>query len=242
MGLWVAQLQAVGADIDPYMIFTKIQQAYSGAGYISFNMHYKYAAKATPAILTDSLEGRAVIHGNNYYVVLDNVENMANDRHVFQVFPKESVIVLSNRTAANQSNAALPGMLPDTAMIRKNGLLLTAVENGKNYQLTITFPARHTYKKITLLVAANSGYIQKAIYEVASDALANGEIAKQEGGNQQSGLSGEDALVTVLYSDYSTAAIDESIFTDERFVVQENTEKKPASKYAGYTIYNTNPK
>lgn len=241
-GLLLSAVAADAAGTDPYTLLNKIQRVYSTNGFLKFNMRYQYASLAVPDKILDSLNGNVAIHGNHYYVMLDSIESMANDKFVYQAFPRESLIVVTNRPAAGQQNMALPTSVLDSVFIVKSKLKLSALEKGGFTYLTLTFPEGLLYKKVTLQTDNKTGYIMKSVFEVKTEALLDENAARQEALNGHAGGYDDYALVTVTYFDYNAAAFSDALFSNSRFVQQQNGLQVPAAAYTGYTIYNTNPK
>lgn len=225
---------------DPYALLKKVQQVYTGGRSLRFEMVYRYAYKDTPGEVLDSLRGHVTMQDKNFCIVIGDNESMANQRYMFQVFNQERVICMASRTHNQQTEMALPAFLLDSITMAKSGLKATAETDSMGESLlSLVFPDELLYKKAVFTID-KMGYILGASYEVKAEALlsteavTSGKVTKEE----------RDAygIVTVQYSHFSTVQVNSMLFSDSRFVTEQDGNYIASSSFKGYTIYNTNPK
>jgi hypothetical protein len=213
----------------------KIQAAYRGQAYLSFDVRYSYALETTPMAITDSMQGSFKLAGNQYWGVLDSMEFMQNDRFAISVYKTGHLMGVDSPMAMYP--AAIQFTMLDS-LLGKGGYTISQSNSGAIKSLHIRFSNPDMpYKDFTIKYDSSNYWVKQVVYTIRKDVYD---------GDDEAALSNADngssyVVITADYLHYSTAAFDETVFESERYFLASGGAYMPAMAFAGYDIMVSSP-
>lgn len=213
-------------------LMNKVQAATMATPY-NCKVEYRYSNESTPAVLLDSKKGMMTVDSNRYFQLIGNTEMLHNNHYDIAVFNDDSLIYVTNATAAT------PGVQPLEKLgeMLKDSLLAGCTINSKGTTKTVRFLFRPnvTYKWIEVVADTVKMKVMAVNMVMRTSLMMNG--AEPGEGYE------EYALMSVLLSDYQSLkpGVIANIFDEKRFFHKTDKRLIPAAAYAGYRVFSGSP-
>jgi hypothetical protein len=211
----------------------QLTQHYRKIPLLGFDVEYRYAAEAKPAVYLDSMKGSVKLSGNRYWYQLDSTEVLYGDKYVVAIYPEDKIMYLSK--PSSQAAAMNPMALLDSLLFKAPGLQYSLTSSPNQQIVTVRFEKSSSYKKIDYYINTRTGFLSKMVSTVNAEQLYTPEA--------QSKLSGEKtfAIVETCFTNYREQALDETVFDTGRYFKKEGQEYITVAPYNIYKIFLGNP-
>ncbi len=238
-GLMLVNKLALAADSTTACkaFMEKVQQAYQKAGYLSFNVLYRYANNSQPGNYIDTMSGEVAMDKKRSRFVIDDVETVNNGTYSIRVMKEDKLIYLS--AASSASVVMDPVHIMDSVLAHLQGVRMQ-IEHGKEVSsLNIFFPPGQQYKRISMTVNESTGYFQKVVYELYTEGLVTQDQMAQPGNTGQYQTEGR---VEVLFSNYKRGQFNDSVFEEGLYFTRLGKGNyQPSEEYKDYQIFLASP-
>jgi hypothetical protein len=215
----------------------KVQQAYEKAGYLSFNVLYRYANNNQPGNYIDTMSGEVAMDKNRSRFVIDDVETINNGTYAIRVMKEDKLIYLS--AASSASVVMDPAHIMDSVLAHLQGVRMQIEPGNGVSSLHIFFPPGQQYKRISMTIKESTGYFQKVVYELYTEGLVTQDQMAQPGNTGQYQAEGR---VEVLFSNYSRGQFNDSLFDESLYFNRLGKGNyQPSEKYSDYQIFLASP-
>ncbi|NML37497.1 hypothetical protein HHL17_09875 [Chitinophaga sp. G-6-1-13] len=210
----------------------KIQAATMATPY-NCQVEYRYSNESTPAVLLDSKKGMMTVDSSRYFQFIGNTEMLHNDRYDIAVFNDDSLIYITNATAATQSARPFYNLKE----MLKDSLLAGCTINSKGSTKTVRFlfHPNVSYKWVEVVADTVKMRVMTVNMVMRTSLMMNG--AEPGEGYE------EYALMSIRLSDYQSlkpGAI-ANIFDEKRFFHKTDKSLIPSAAYAGYQVFSGSP-
>lgn len=205
------------------MEIVKISETYRLAPDISFNMSFTYADSTRPNTILEQINGTYKIHNGKYWGMLDSIEYLQGGLYNLAIYHKDSVIAINNRQEyASVLQIPVMDSLFRQANVAKMGVTKL---NDSTRSLTIIFTPQAAYRSYELQYDLNNFLIRKVKYYLP------------DAGSDNINSSGV-VCVTINFSNYSSQALGEEHFNENRFVYRQNDDIVAQPAFRGFRIIN----
>jgi hypothetical protein len=235
IGLYVATaLQPLRAQDDRSKVLTLMQQlldTYRSTPYMSFDVHYKYAAEQAPAVYLDSLNGQFKLSNGRYWYNMDNTEAVCTNDYLIMLFKEDQVMYLTKPSVKAIRGMSNPVGLLDSLLLKNKDIDFHVRDEAAFHVIALSFSGNTSYKKIEYYIHKRSGLLQKTVnivraeelYESADRPFLEGAITY--------------AIVEAAYSNYSTEAFDDWLFANDRYFRKQGAEYTAVTPFDSYKIF-----
>jgi hypothetical protein len=207
----------------------KIQQAYSKGHFLDFTMRYYYANADQPQLYLDSLAGRIQMDNENCRMTLAGIETIITGKYAIQINPTDKSIYLAE---ARRAAAANPVGMVDSILAHIQGVQVTVTKDTRRESLTLDLPPDQAYSRITILIDAKSGLLQRISYALNTASLVGEDMLK---GPSSYGSHGN---MDIVFSDYHQGEFDAGLFREDNFFTRIAAGHfEPAARYKDYHLY-----
>src|SRR5687768_7596976 len=90
-------------------LMQKMTDTYQQAAGLSFEVQFRYASETAPNAWLDSLTGRFIINGTQYWSDIDNTETISTGEYTITLFRDDQLMYLTKAPNADHPMAALTG-------------------------------------------------------------------------------------------------------------------------------------
>lgn len=194
----------------------KIQKAYKKSTPLSFSVKYLYSTVEHPSVIKDSAEGRYRLMGSRSWGVLNDAEYITDENYSVIVYAQSNMIML-DKPEENLSQL----FSIDSLLKMSDQFTVNAPVRG-HFQLHLK--DNELIKSVEFFYDKDNYLLQKITYVLHAQ---ESEERKEK----------EEGFVQILFSSYSTAPLDESVFDTKKYFVKKGKEFVPTSSYEGYTIF-----
>jgi hypothetical protein len=222
MGL---SFSALAQDIPPGMEITEIfniMETYRQAPHVSFDVQFQYADSTQPAVILEQLYGNYKMQNGKIRGRIDSTEFIQGDVYNLTVFHDDSIISVSDRQR-NNDLLRLPFL--DSVFRNQNidSMYITQL-NDSTRSLKINFKTGSGYSGYELQYDLNNYYIRKIQYAIP-------------GANMDENSTGSStSIVSIFFTNYNTAIIDESNFREDAFIRKQGTQLFAQPAYNGFRV------
>jgi hypothetical protein len=204
----------------------RIAETYRQAPNLTFDVTYTYADSADVENSMEQMTGTTKIKDGKFWTMLDSIEFVQGYQYRLTVMHLDSIIAVADKEDYGKI-IQLP--LLDSVFRDANIDSMHIVsETDSTNVLTVYFKPEASFKKYSIHYNNAKFLISKMQYFIA-DQPFNLENTST-------------ALVEILFSNYSDAEVDPSIFKEDRFIYWSNDSFYPKSEFQGFRILNNTAK
>lgn len=197
--------------------FTRIQQVYKGTDPLSFSIQYLYSTADDPTHYRDSIGGTFKLKGDNSWGTLGEAEYICNQDYRITLYKSTGSMLLDKR----DDHEVLAFFKLDSLFANEKAFTLHSPKRG---EVWMAFSDNSLCDSAHLSYDPDSYHLKKLVYQLKP---------RKEDGAEGNGKG----LVQIIFSDYSTAPFDESLFAAEKYVQKKGKEYKPTPAFANYNLY-----
>jgi len=212
-------------------LLVKMQRAYQQANYLEFRVAYYYTNQKMPGQRMDSLFGKVQMDKNRCRFAIDNTETVVTDKYTIQVMKEEKAMYLSG---SRHSGMMDPVGITDSILAHMEGVEAGVEKQGGSELLTLNFPPGKMYTRITMVLDARTGFLQRVTYDLHTASLVGQEMIDKPG---HPGPYQSEGQVDVLFSGYRNGSFGDAAFDEKKFFNHVENRYEPAGSYKDYHIY-----
>lgn len=202
----------------------KIAEVYRVAPNLSFTAVYTYADSTLPDTILEHVNGTYKFSSGRFDNVLDSTEQIQGSLFNLTVSREDSSIIVNNR-----QDYAKQMELPFLDSMFRNGNVnsMSIVDyDDSTRKLTILFKPNSNYSRYEMKYDKNKFYISNIKYYIRNVM------------NDGTGVTSGTAIVNLLFSNYSTAPINPSVFAEDRFIYRSGSTLQVQPAFAGFNVVN----
>ncbi|AXY74708.1 hypothetical protein D3H65_12255 [Paraflavitalea soli] len=204
---------------------------------LSFAVNYRYAAADRPGVYLDSMEGRVIISGQQYWYSMAQTECVLNADYQIMIFKEDKLIYLARPNKDMAASMAMQAMGPqalhafDSLIRNGQGIHSTIWETNAEQIVQVDFTGHPTYKSLSWFISKETGLIGKMVTVMKAGQLYDASVRSQ--------VDDKDtyAIVETLYTAYQKGGVDENIFRSDRYFNRQGTAYQPSAQYSNYKIF-----
>jgi hypothetical protein len=211
----------------------QVSAKYKTAGFLSFEIMYRYADEKAPGRYLDSLKGSFKLNGDQYWYGMDETESIGNKEYMMMLFKEDKIMYLSK--AASSVMSGNPVALIDSFILRNTDINCRFEEGKKQNRIILDFAGDGKYKRIEYRVDAGTHFLTGITCVVKSSELYDQSVRPAIDGGA------EYALIEISFSGYQQKAFDESLFNMAKYFKKEGDEYITLPPYDSYKIFLGSP-
>ncbi len=196
-----------------------INSNFTTAPNLSFDVKFFSKQKdSIGAYVTDSISGSYKISNNNLWSMIDSVKSVQNAQYRVTVYEQDSSIYIGQPDDIAKS--IFPNNFLDSNFLHNevSNIVFTNYEDNTK-KMTISFKSESPYLSYNLYYNDSTFLLNKMEFDVRETETDN-------------------LTITLVFSNYSTSAIDPTIFSTTPFFTEKNNKYVIAAAYTGYEIIN----
>lgn len=217
-------LSASGQDVPEGFELQEIirmSEAYRRMPYLSFDVTYQYADTASPTTVLEQMTGQYKLHEGRYWALVDSTELIQGHNYKLAVYHDSKLLAIDRPNVLYTSVLQLSFL--DTLFDKRfvDHMHVTSI-NDSTSKLDVEFihDAPFTYYEVLYNPIS---YMVYAIKYYQKDVELDG------------GSSGV-AVISVLFSNYSNAVIDDEYFRESKFIYKDGPSFYPKAAYNDYEV------
>ena len=211
--------------------FKKLAEKYRSIPYLSFDVEYSYSIDKQPGESLEKIAGSFKMNGDKFQYSLANTQVTYNGDMSVIFYNDDSVIYLS-KSSSSLMNNPVSGL---DSVLNIQGYEFLVVEEGKKDIITMYSQDTSNVKKIIYEINKSSGLLEKMV-QVINDSYMYEHPQQRSAGDTNS-----YAVISTIFSNYSTRSFDTKIFQTDKYVTKVNGKYQPVHPYQSYTVFNANP-
>jgi hypothetical protein len=204
----------------------KIQAAYKGEGYLSYTMKYMYSKESAPTKFLDSLSGNFKTHDSSFYGKLGKIEFLQNAKYNLAVYNQDKILMINK--PVKSENKLMPLADWDSVFVAFNMDTTTITDKGNTRTLEFIFAPQANYKNFSIQYDVNTYLLKKLVFTMKQPPTDNGPGQTKQDGN----------IVTILFSGYNKTAFDTNIFSEAKYIVNQDGQLAATGGYGNYRLVN----
>jgi hypothetical protein len=200
----------------------KVAEIYRQAPNLSFSAAYRYADSSLPDSILEHVDGLYKMSTGRYWIVLDSTEQLQGSLYNLTVYHEDSAISINKRQEYAEK-LRLPFM--DSAFRNSNVSSLSITEyDDSTRKLTVYFKPGSNFSQYEMKYDKYKFYMRNMTYYLRNVM------------NDGTGVTSGTAVITVAFSNYSTAAIDQSVFNEEKFIYKSGGQFHVQPAYSNFSL------
>src|SRR5688500_17456300 len=80
---------------EAWAVLQKMAAQYKQPAGLDFHIQFRYAAEEKPGVWLDSLDGRVIISGQQYWYDINNTQTICTGKYVIHLFKEDQVMYLA---------------------------------------------------------------------------------------------------------------------------------------------------
>lgn len=205
----------------------QIENAFLSANHLSFGVRLYLEDHDTTSLVTDTIYGSGIIHGENYYLIMDSVEQVQNENYKVSVFHHDSIMQVESRSSLYKTLFRLD--LYDRVFQELNVTGVQFSDSGPIRTMSFDFLRDAPYISFELQYDTVTRFITSLTYKAKKSIY----LTPISGPMPASVLT-----VKVLFLGYSTGSCNDSVFGTARFFKSENGGLTPVTPFSGFELIN----
>lgn len=200
----------------------KIAQVYRQAPGLSFSVSYTYADSAHPSTYLEQISGSSKVSNGKYWTMLDSVEMIQGNLYNLTVFLKDSSVVVSD-----------PKVYGDVLKLP----LLDSFFRAANVDSLVINEYNDSTRQLIAFMGEQAGYrMFKLNYDKNIFVIRNIQYFIKGVGYDANGVTSGTALITLTLSGYDWSSVDQSIFSEQKYVIKLDGHYYLQSPYTGFKL------
>ena len=200
----------------------KIAQVYRQAPALSFSVGYTYADSASPTTYLEQITGSSKVSNGKYWTMLDSVELIQGNLFNLTVFHKDSSVVVSDPQVYGDV-LKLPLLDSFFRAANIDSLVINEYDDSTR-QLIAYMGEQAAFRLFKLNYDKNLFVIRKIQYYIKGV------------GYDANGVTSGTALIALTLSGYDWSSVDQSIFSEQKYVVKLDGHYYLQSPYGGFKL------
>ncbi|MBO9572414.1 MAG: hypothetical protein J7497_09430 [Chitinophagaceae bacterium] len=200
----------------------KIAEMYKNVPNLSFTVNYKYTDSIRVDSVLEQLTGYSKISDGRYYSFLDSSEFIQGYQYNILVFHRDSAVIVNNRQEyPDLMKLPILDSIFQSAYV--DSMKIIATDDVPINTLYLYLSPSSPYANYVLVYDRNNYRIQFIHFYIRNAPV-------------EDGVTSGTGAVTVTFSAYSTAAVDQEKFWEDKFIYKQAGEIHLKPAYAGYQL------
>jgi hypothetical protein len=202
----------------------RISEVYRKLPYLSFNATYQYADSAAPTVIKEQIAGQYKIHEGRYWAMLDSTELVQGYNYKLTVYHDQKFLVVGRPDGVYSSVTQLP--------------LLDSLFNARFVDSIHVYTVNDSTNRLEIEFKHDSPFRYYETYYNPVTYMVDSLKYYQKDTDPEEGASGT-SVITVTFSSYSSAVIDEEYFRESKFIYRNEANFYPKEEFSEFELIAT---